>query len=61
MSKSKSRLVLSRMVNRFLDHKRTLGHRYRHEAWVLQNLRQHVERAGVLDELHGAVVHELQI
>jgi integrase/recombinase XerD len=49
MSKSKSRLVLSRMVNRFLDHKRTLGHRYRHEAWVLQMFQRHVEQSDCRD------------
>ncbi len=49
MSKSKSRLVLSRMVNRFLDHKRTLGHRYQHEAWVLQMLQRHVEQSDCWD------------
>jgi integrase len=49
MSKPQKPSLLARAVARFLDHKRTLGHRYRHEAWVLQNLRQHVERAGCHD------------
>jgi integrase len=49
MSKSKSRPALSGMISRFLDHKRTLGHRYLHEAWVLQMLQRHVEQSGSRD------------
>ena len=49
MSKSKNRSALSRMISLFLDHKRTLGHRYRHEAWVLQKLQRHVEQSDCRD------------
>ena len=49
MSKSKSRPALSCMISRFLDHKRTLGHRYLHEAWVLQMLQRHVEQSDCRD------------
>jgi integrase len=37
------------VANRFLDHKRTLGHRYLHEAWVLQTLQRHVEQCNCRD------------
>ena len=49
MSKSKSGSALFRMVNRFLDHKRALGHCYQHEALVLHMLQQHVEQSDCRD------------
>ena len=49
MSKSKNRSALSRVVNRFLDHKRTLGQRYLLQAWVLQKLQRHVEQSDCRD------------
>ena len=49
MNKLKKRSALSRVVTRFLDHKRTLGRRYLHEAWVLQKLLRHVEQSNCRD------------
>ena len=49
MNKSKSRSALFRIINRYLDHKRVLGHRYQHEAWVLHTLRRHVEQSDFRD------------
>jgi integrase/recombinase XerD len=41
--------ALAHAVTQFLTHKRALGHRYRHEAWLLQTLRRHVEQGGCRD------------
>jgi integrase/recombinase XerD len=49
MSKANRGSALSRMVNRFLDHKRTLGHRYQQEAWVLQKIQRHVQQCNCRD------------
>ena len=49
MSQSKNRPAFSCSVNRFLDHKRSLGHSYRHTAWVLLKLQRHVEKSGSRD------------
>jgi integrase/recombinase XerD len=49
MSKSTRPPSLTCAVTQFITHKRMLGHRYRHEAWLLQSLRQHVKQCGSRD------------
>lgn len=40
---------LVRAIDRFLAHKRSLGYRYRQEAWLLPKLLQHVAQSGYRD------------
>lgn len=49
MNKLKRPSRFSRMIDRFLSHKRALGHRYDHEAWVLRKLQRHVEQSSWRD------------
>ncbi len=49
MSKAKHASRLAAAITRFLVHKRALGHRYRHEAWLLSTLLRHVEQIGCQD------------
>ena len=52
MNKPKKPSRLARAINRFIAHKRTLGHRFRLEAWLLPKLLHHVERTHCRD-LHA--------
>jgi integrase/recombinase XerD len=49
MSKAKASSRLIFWVNRFLTHKRALGHRLRGESWLLQALPRHVEQCDCRD------------
>lgn len=49
MNQSSKPSVIAGVLARFLGHKRALGHRYRHEAWLLQKLQWHVEQSGCRD------------
>jgi len=49
MSKPKIASRLACSITRFLAHKRTLGHRCRQEAWLLQVLLRHMEQCACRD------------
>jgi hypothetical protein len=49
MKKRKTASRLARAIDRFLTHKRTLGHHYRQESWLLQRLDCFVTESGRRD------------
>jgi integrase/recombinase XerD len=49
MKKRKTASRLARAIDRFLTHKRTLGHHYRQEGWLLQRLEYFVTESGRRD------------
>jgi integrase/recombinase XerD len=46
MRKRQTASRLARAIDRFLTHKRTLGHHYRQESWLLQRLECFVTESG---------------
>ena len=49
MSGSKRATQLTTAITRFLDYRRSLGHRCRQDSWLLHNLRRHVEQCASTD------------